>query len=108
MKKKFNWDSVRKVLTVRLRQFPLDEKGRYREDAAFWGYYTHQGVFELNLRNILKSGFRYNLLEGRKPIDASSYHAHRAAMKIKRSSFTMPVLYITAVLAFLFFLCFLR
>lgn len=111
MKKKFSWNSVKKILTIRLQQVPLDEEMRYREDAAFWGYYTHQKVFRLYLRSfsefIFSSGFDYQRLSGRKPIDAASYDAHCMAMKIKTKVFTIPAVYVTTLLTVLYLFCYI-
>jgi len=110
MKKKFLWDPVKKILTIRLRQVSLDEELRYREDAAFWGYYTHQKVFRLYLGSfyefIFSSGFDYRRLPEIKPIDASSYEAHLMATKIKTKEFTIPEICVSTLLIALFLLCY--
>lgn len=110
MKKKFLWDSAKRILTIRLRQVPLDEEMRYREDAAFWGYYTHQKAFRLYLGSfsefVFSSGFDYQRLPDRNPIDASTYDAHRMAMKIKTRVFTIPAVYVTILFVVLFLFCY--
>lgn len=108
IREKFQYDSEEKVLIIRLGKTSLDEAGRYREDAAFWGYATHQRFFKLDLKDIFNSGIYYRQIRGTELIPAPSYDGHLLAMKMKKQFLIRPAMLVTATFTILFILIFLK